>query len=181
MAIFGSLSTVRSQLAPSHPFTLALDYVARCLTPGSTENRRIQAIQPGQKTPNVELGEGVFAMEQVYQAKPHHEGRWEAHRAYIDVQVIIQGAELMEIAETSCLQVEEDHTPERDVIFFRPIPAGTPGGGASVLLAEAGFVGVFFPADGHRPSLAVETNAKSQGGSGSGIVYKTVVKIPVGK
>ncbi|WP_052360979.1 YhcH/YjgK/YiaL family protein [Geminisphaera colitermitum] len=172
MAVFGSLDTVCTQLAASRGFSLALDYVARCLTPGSAEHRRILAIQPGQKTPNIELGEGVFAMEQVYQTKPHNEGRWEAHRAYIDVQVIIQGAELMEIAETSRLQVEEDHTPGRDVLFFRPIPAGATGGGASVLLADTGFVGVFFPVDAHRPSLAVT--------EGRGIVHKTVVKVPVG-
>lgn len=177
MAVFGTLSTVRSQLAASRGFALALDYVARCLTPGSVEQQRILAIQPGQKTPNVELGEGVFAMEQVYQPKPHHTVLWEAHRAYIDVQVVIKGTELMELADTGRLQIETDHTPARDVIFFHPLPASAPGGGASTLLAEAGFVGVYFPIDAHRPSLAVPN---APGGAGGGIVYKTVVKVPVG-
>ena len=61
MALFGTLPVVRAQLAPSPAFTLALDYVTRCLEPGSPESDRIAAVPEGE-TVRIELGGGVFAL-----------------------------------------------------------------------------------------------------------------------
>ncbi|AHF93879.1 hypothetical protein OPIT5_30625 [Opitutaceae bacterium TAV5] len=172
MAVFGTLDTVRTQLPATRGFTLALDYVARCLDPQSDEHRRILGLAEGVNE-TVQLGDGVFAMEQVYRTKPRNEGRWEAHRAYIDVQVILAGEELMEIADTRTLRVEEDHTPQRDVIFFHAPASHGDAASASVstLHAGAGFNGIFFPVDAHRPCLAT--------GAAPALVRKTVVKVPV--
>lgn len=163
MALFGSLSTVRAQLAASPAFDLAFDYVARCLTPGSTEAERIAAVPAG-KTERVELGEGVFALEQAYESKPPAEGKWEAHERFIDVQVVISGRELMGVVEVSALKLAEDLRAERDLMFFAPAEGG------STLKVGPGGVAVFFPADGHMPSLADGAPA---------LVRKTVVKVPV--
>lgn len=163
MALFGSLSTVRAQLAPSPAFDLAFDYVARCLAPGSPEASRIAAVPVGE-TERIELGDGVFALEQAYEAKSPAEGRWEAHERFIDVQVVVAGRELMGVIEVSALKLAEDHRPERDLMFFAPAEGG------STLKVGAGGVAVFFPADGHMPSLA--DGAPS-------VVRKTVVKVPV--
>ncbi|MEN9841680.1 MAG: hypothetical protein RL376_1480 [Verrucomicrobiota bacterium] len=163
MALFGSLSTVRSQLAGSPAFELALAYVARCLTPGSPEAARIAAVPVG-KTERIELGEGVFALEQAYEAKPAAEGRWEAHERYIDVQVVIDGRELMRVIEVGQLTLTEDLRSERDLMFY----AAQEGG--STLRISAGEAAVFFPSDGHMPSLADGPVS---------VVRKTVVKVPV--
>jgi biofilm protein TabA len=163
MAIFGSLSTVRAQLAASPAFDLAFDYVARALTPGTPEAARIAAVPVGE-TGRVELGEGVFALEQAYVAKPPAEGKWEAHERFIDVQVIVSGQELMGLIDVGVLVLSEDYREKRDLMFF----AAHDGG--STLRAGAGDVAVFFPVDAHKPSLAdgvAET------------VRKTVVKVPV--
>ena len=163
MALFGSLSTVRAQLAASPAFDLAFDYVARCLTPGSPEAARIAAVPVG-KTERIELGHEVFALEQAYEAKPPAEGKWEAHERFIDVQVVVSGRELMGVIEVSALRLTEDFRAERDLMFFAPAEGG------STLKVGAGGVAVFFPADGHMPSLA--DGAPS-------VVRKTVVKVPV--
>ena len=163
MALFGSLSTVRAQLAASPAFNLAFDYVARCLTPGSPEAARIAAVPVG-KTERIELGHEVFALEQAYEAKPPAEGKWEAHERFIDVQVVVSGRELMGVIEVSALRLTEDFRAERDLMFFAPAEGG------STLKVGAGGVAVFFPADGHMPSLA--DGAPS-------VVRKTVVKVPV--
>lgn len=163
MALFGSLSTVRAQLASSPAFEIAFDYVARALTAGSPEAARIAAVAVG-KTERVELGEGVFALEQAYDAKPPAEGKWEAHERFIDVQVVVSGRELMGVIEVSVLKLAEDYRAERDLMFFAPAEGG------STLKVGAGGVAVFFPADGHMPSLA--DGAPS-------VVRKTVVKVPV--
>ena len=38
-------------------------------------------------------GDNIYAMLQQYTSKPREQGLWEAHRRYIDLQLVIQGAE----------------------------------------------------------------------------------------
>ncbi len=163
MALFGSLSTVRAQIASSPAFEVAFAYVERCLAPGTAEAGRLAAVPVG-KTVRVELAEGVFALEQAYEAKPPVEGKWEAHERYIDVQVVVSGRELMGVIEVTELKLIEDYRAERDLMFFGPASGG------STLKVGPGGVAVFFPADGHMPSLA---------DGAPGVVRKTVVKVPV--
>jgi biofilm protein TabA len=163
MALFGSLSTVRAQIASSPAFDLAFDYVARALTPGSAESDRIAAVSAGE-TVKIELGEGVFALEQAYLPKAPADGRWEAHERYIDVQVIVSGRELMGLIDVSALQLNDDQREARDLMFFAPHAGG------STLRAGAGDVAVFFPVDAHMPSVADGEPV---------LVRKTVVKVPV--
>lgn len=164
MALFGSLATVRRQLALTPAFEAGLAYVEACLTAGSPEAARIGAMQAGDGR-TVELANGVFAMEQAYVTRPRAEGRWEAHKRYIDIQLIVGGEELMEVADVGTLVVTEDLTPAKDVLFFAEFDR------ASVLRVGAGELTVFFPVDAHMPCVRV-------GGEGQ-LVRKTVVKVPV--
>ncbi len=164
MALFGSLATVRKQLAGSPSFDKALAYVEEMLRPGSEAQQRLNAVPTGD-TITVQLGDGVFAMEQAYVAKPPAAGRWEAHKVYIDVQVIVSGDEFMEVIDVSRLTVNEDRTPAKDVLFFDNGPE------CSVLRVGAGDIAVFYPVDAHKPSLAA--------GEPAVLVRKTVVKVPV--
>ena len=164
MALFGSPATIRAQLAGSPPFERALAYVEDILRPGSEAHARLMAVATGE-TGRVELGDGVFALEQAYIAKPRAEGKWEAHKVYIDVQVIVSGEELMEVTDVARLTVAEDHTPAKDILFFEQNRDG------SVLRMRAGEIAVFYPVDAHKPSLAA--------GEPAALVRKTVVKVPV--
>lgn len=163
MALFGSLSTVRQQslLARTHPAVFA--YLAAALSPGSEIHQRILAL-PAERTDRVELGEGVFVLEQAYVPKPRAEGRFEAHRNYIDLQALVAGREVMEVIDVAQLKVSEDLTPARDLIFFEDHPSAT------VLRVAAGDVAVFYPVDAHMPSVADGVPA---------LVRKAVVKVPV--
>jgi YhcH/YjgK/YiaL family protein len=164
MALFGSLAVVRKQLAGCTAFEKALAYVEETLRSGSEARKRIDAVPAGE-TITVELGDGVFAMEQAYVARPPEEGRWEAHKVSIDMQVIVSGEELMEVTDVSRLTVNEDRTPAKDVMFFDNGPR------CSVLRMGAGDIAVFYPVDAHKPSLAA--------GEPAAPVRKTVVKVPV--
>lgn len=164
MAIFGPLTAVRAQLAHDPRFTAAFDYVATAMQAGSVERERIGRIAVG-TTERIELAGGAFAMEQVYQPKARPDGFFESHRKYIDVQVIVEGEELMEVEDVSRLVVSDPYNPERDLIKYADTAT------ASVLRMRAGDVAVYFPADGHMPSLRWR---------GQGPVRKTVVKVPVG-
>ena len=164
MAVFGSFPAVHRQLRPDPRFSAAFAYVADALQPGSTAAARIGGLAVG-VTERIELTGGAFALEQVYLPKARAEGFFESHRKFIDVQVVVAGEELMEVAEITRLMVATDYNPERDLLKYADV-ADT-----SVLRMQAGEVAVFFPEDGHMPSLQWR---------GPGLVRKTVVKVPVG-
>lgn len=163
MAIFGPFSVVQSQTPRSARFAAAFAYVQEILTDGSAAHRRIGALSAG-ASEKIELADGVFAIEQVYQTKPRPEGFFESHRKYIDVQVVVAGAELMEVEDISRLTVSQAYDAERD--FLKYADTAT----ASRLVVRAGDVAIFYPADGHMPTLQLGR---------SELVRKTVVKVAV--
>ena len=162
MAIFGPLAVVKAQCPDHARFRRAFAYVDEMLQAGSAARRRIEALGAG-SSEKIELAGEVFAIEQVYLSKPRPEGFFESHRKYIDVQVIVEGAELMEVEDISRLAVSQAYEAERDFIKYADTLA------ASILRMRAGDVVVFFPADGHMPSLQWR---------GPALVRKTVVKVP---
>jgi biofilm protein TabA len=164
MAIFGPLAAVKNQLASDARFAPALAYVADALRTESEVHARIGRIAAG-VTERVELSGGSFALEQVYEPRLRPEGFFESHRKYADVQVIVAGEELMEVEDVSRLVVSQPFLAERDLIKYADTTV------ASVLRMRSGDIAVFFPEDGHMPSLRWR---------GAGLVRKTVVKVPVG-
>jgi YhcH/YjgK/YiaL family protein len=164
MALLGTRSTVRAQLANHAHFAPSFTYVEECFQSGSAAGRLLAGLAAGQ-TERVELAGGAFALLQAYLTKPRGEGRWETHRAHIDIQAVIAGEELMEIADRGRLTLDEDLMPAKDVIFYRAFDQG------SVLRFGPGYVGVYFPVDGHMGGLMVAAPT---------LVRKVVVKVPVG-
>ena len=163
MALFGSLLAIRQHLAGSNGFAPALAYVAEALDPKSEAYRRIIRLEEG-ASEKVELAAGSFAIEQVYLSRIRAEGFFESHRKYIDVQVIVAGAEFMEVEDIGRLLVAEPYNEERDFIKYADTLT------ASRLRMRAGDVAVFFPVDGHMPCLQLDRPC---------LVRKTVVKVPV--
>jgi YhcH/YjgK/YiaL family protein len=162
MAFFGSLDDLRAQI-DSPRFAAALRYAVEALDPGAEAHRRILALAPGGSQRH-ELGGGIFAIEAAYPTKPRAEGFFESHRKYIDVQVVVAGHEVMEVENIERLQETAAYDPERDLIKYA-LPDSP-----SVLHVKSGDVAVFFPDDGHMPSIQA---------AGPMLVRKTVVKVPV--
>jgi biofilm protein TabA len=163
MAIIGRLSTLRKQLAHVRAFDAALAHAEEIMTPGSAARTRLAGIAVG-ATERIDLAGGAFALEQVYVTKPSADIRWESHRQYIDLQLVVTGREVMEVTEASTLKVEEDRTPGADVLLYAAQAPST------MLRVGEGEGAVFFPEDAHRPCLA---------DGQPGEVRKLVVKIPV--
>jgi len=164
MALFGSIATLRAQAPQTSSFEIAFNYVEEVMRAGSPSHRRLQSIARGEAQ-KIELGSGVFAVEQVYDSKPRVEGFFESHRKYIDVQVVIEGEELMEVIDATRITVNQPYLAERDLITYLDAT------NASRLLLVAGQAAIFFPVDVHMPSLRTDTSAV--------LVRKTVVKVPV--
>jgi biofilm protein TabA len=164
MALFGSLATVRAQAPQTSGFMTAFAYIEQLLRPDSPEHARLRGIAAG-ASQKVELGGGVFAVEQVYPTKPRPEGFFESHRKYIDVQVVVEGDELMEVIDASRITVRQPYDAERDLITYLDVSD------ASQVRVGAGQATIFFPVDVHMPSLRVS--------AAPALVRKTVVKVPV--
>jgi YhcH/YjgK/YiaL family protein len=164
MALFGSLPTVRAQLIRRSVFDLSFAYLDDALLPGSVANQRVLGVGLGE-TNRVELGDGAFALEQSYNSKLRAQGRLESHLQYIDIQVIVSGEEFIEVAEISTLQLSENLTPAKDLLFYHDSRATSP-----LRLSGLGATAVFFPPDGHMGGLAIAAPA---------LVRKIVIKVPV--
>jgi YhcH/YjgK/YiaL family protein len=169
MAIFGPFPTVRGQAPRSQSFEAALAYAAEALRPGSEAHARLLALPLGE-TARIELGGGVHAMEQAYRTRARAEGRWESHRAHVDLQLVLAGEELIEVAAAARLSVAEDLTPGKDVLFYAPAPPAHSMTGGGILRLGPGDAALLFPDDAHLTAIAIGPAA---------LVRKTVVKIPV--
>jgi len=163
MAQFAPFASLRAQ-QPAEKFAAAFAYVAEALRPGSDVHRRILAIAPGTSS-RVELAGGAFVMEQAYLTKARPDGFFESHRRYIDVQVIVAGEEAMEVEDIARLSPTTDYDSERDLRKYADTADATR------LTMRAGDAALFFPADGHMPSLQLRDRAQ--------LVHKAVVKVPV--
>jgi YhcH/YjgK/YiaL family protein len=93
------------------------------------------------------IGDDLFVLVQEYTTRPIEQGKWEAHRKYIDIQYVADGLERMGFANTQCMQLGE-YVPEKD---FVPMT-----GAANFVDVFAGSFVIFFPEDGHMPCLVAD-------------------------
>lgn len=166
MALYGSLATVRTQAPRNGAFAAAFAYVDELLRSDSAAQGRLRALAVGdsQKT---DLAGGAFVVEQAFETRLRADGFFESHRKYIDVQVVLDGEELMEVADVSRMTVRQPYNAERDLIVYEDSTD------ASLLRVYPGQLAIFFPADVHMPTLRIRTEPV--------VVRKAVVKIPVGE
>ncbi len=109
------------------------------------------------------LPEGrVYVLVSEGETGAFEEGRIEAHRKYLDVQIILKGGETVYYADIEGLEEEIPYSEEADVVFFRR--CGQPA------RIEPGMFYVAFPHDGHLPTRYLD---------GPGTYRKLVLKIRV--
>lgn len=107
-------------------------------------------------------GDNVYALVQEYESKPLADGKWEAHRRYIDVQFVAGGTEQMGYAYGASLQVSKEYDSEGDYLLYQ--------GNGSMIVCTAGTFVIFGPEDVHMPCMAVNVPKP---------VKKVVVKVKV--
>ena len=107
-------------------------------------------------------GDNIFAMVQEYKTKDPDDGKWEAHKKYIDIQYIISGSEDFGFVNSDYLDILEPYDEEIDKGLYE-------GDGDFLQLHEGEFV-ILFPHEAHMPCLAIENND---------IVRKVVIKVAV--
>ena len=95
-------------------------------------------------------GSELFFNLQEYETKPIQ--KLEAHKKYIDIQVIAIGEEYMGYTNINNTTVSEHYSEEKDVMFLN--------GSADKLKADNKTFLIFFPEDAHMPALCINTPQK---------------------
>ncbi len=91
-------------------------------------------------------GEELFCIFEEYETTPAEGHRFETHRRYADIQVLLEGQETILWAPREGLRLAEAYTPD---IEFQHLTDDA----ASVVLTPGRFC-VFFPQDAHAPCIA---------------------------
>ena len=120
----------------------------------------------GSATPEgrIDITDTCYAIVSAYTTASRDAKEYESHRKYIDVQMLIEGREYIEVAPIGSLEVTQDYSAEKDVLFYANSRRGDD------LLLEPGKPVILMPEDGHMPGVAC---------SAPMAVKKVVVKIPV--
>ena len=95
-------------------------------------------------------GEDIYVNIQDYQTKPQNQGKWEAHRKYIDIQFIIEGSEKIGVGEIQNYTTTEDYNNEKDVEFL-----STNLQAEFLTLNKNDFI-ILYPQDVHMPQICCD-------------------------
>jgi len=107
-------------------------------------------------------GDELIAIVEQVPAKTKEMAKLEAHRKYIDIQLVLEGDETMGWKPlTDCLNPVSDHSEERDIRFFHDAPA-------SYVPVPPDHFCIFFPEDAHAPLVGTGTVRK--------VIFKVAVK-----
>jgi len=91
-------------------------------------------------------GERMYALVQEYDTKPKEEGKWEAHRRYIDLQYVVKGMEGIGYANIHHLN-QGEYDPAKDFLALQ--------GEGDLVSVRAGSFVLLFPEDAHMPGMAI--------------------------
>lgn len=111
-------------------------------------------------------GRDIYARVLSYETQPATERRFEAHRDYLDVQVVLTGCERIDVTLATEHELDEiaPYNPEKDVVFYGGLEEDI-----SVKMVPGRFA-ILYPDDVHRPNCDVE---------GTSHVKKICVKVRV--
>lgn len=139
----------------------------------TTEERINEALKYLKNTDitTLELGKHVindwlYINVQEYMSKPLSECRFESHRKYVDIQMMINGVEAIETCDIDKLEGETEYSDEQDVMFWKQKPNQM----RSVITNNA-YV-ILYPQNAHMPCIAIDKPAK---------IRKLVAKVLISK
>ncbi len=92
-------------------------------------------------------GDYIFAL--VQENAPLMEGRWESHRRYADIQLVLRGVEGMMVAPAALPPSDGGYQADRDIEFYQPAQG-------TMLRVAAGQFALFLPQDFHQPNLRLD-------------------------
>ena len=92
-----------------------------------------------------DLDDGDYVNVIEYDTK-ENDGKYEAHKKYLDVQIMLNGEEIVYVQELTNSMAKSEYDEEKDVQFFSATEKQT-------IVLKEGVAGIFLPHDAHRPSI----------------------------
>jgi len=134
--IFSSLSQA-DRYAAQHPlFPRVFDYI---------RDTDLFALEPGRYDI---VGDDLFAIVENVQGRSHEMAKLEAHRRYIDIQLVLDGVDEMGWKPLAdCFNPVSEHNEEKDIRFFLDAPI-------SWIATSPDHFCIFFPEDAHAPLVS---------------------------
>lgn len=108
----------------------------------------------------------TYANVDEYTTKTHDKCKLEAHRKYIDIQVMLDGVEELDYTDIEGLEVSEAYDETRDIVFFKSADRVL-----NKVVLESGKFIVLYPHEAHQPQMAYKNTPAP--------LKKVVVKIPL--
>ena len=145
--ILDSLRNATAAVSLNPRFKQAFDFIM---------NNDLSKMEPGKIVLD---GDNLFISLVEVAGKKPEEAKMEAHRKYIDIQVVLAGKDTMGwSAIDSCTSETDTYSAEKDIIFYTDKPT-------TYLTVYPGQFAIFFPEDGHAPAI------------GDGLIKKAIVKV----
>ncbi|MBN2545091.1 MAG: YhcH/YjgK/YiaL family protein [Spirochaetes bacterium] len=109
-------------------------------------------------------GDDIFLLLVSYYSKPEQEAKLESHMKYIDIQIGLEGREIIKWQNAYKLKPNTVYNKENDIIFY-----DNPDIIFNSTILHSGIFAVFFPQDAHIPGIMVNDKPEP--------VKKAVIKI----
>ncbi|MBP3924763.1 YhcH/YjgK/YiaL family protein [bacterium] len=113
----------------------------------------------------VEIAEGIYANIEEYSLKNFDDTKMEAHKDYIDIQILLKGYERIDFTDVSDLKINIPYDEKRDIMFL-----SNPEKYNTIYLDGENFA-LIYPHEAHRPQISPDEKCN--------VVKKVVVKIKV--
>ena len=158
--IYDHINNIRLYKGLTPALDLALDYIAN--------------VSADVEVGTHQLAQGVKAVVSAYETSLVNPKGYEAHRKYADIQLCVEGTELIRCKPLPQVTETIPYDESKDAARYADCAgAGSPGAGfpAADLVIGSGYFLVVFPDDAHEPGLAP--------GGHCAPVKKVVMKVPV--
>ena len=148
--ILDRIDNVRFYQNLSPNLKIALDYI---------KNLKVVDLKPGK----INLANGISVTSFIYMGKDISNVKFESHRTHLDLEYIVKGVELVQIAHPDLLRLKEAYDPSKDVKYYHDAETYN-----QFKLNEGYFV-IYYPDDAHKVGLKVNESE----------IYKVWVRIPL--
>jgi YhcH/YjgK/YiaL family protein len=148
--ILDRIDNVRFYQNLSPNLKIALDYI---------KNLKVVDLKPGK----INLANGISVTSFIYMGRDISNVKFESHRTHLDLEYIVKGVELVQIAHPDLLRVKEAYDPSKDVKYYHDAETYN-----QFKLNEGYFV-IYYPDDAHKVGLKVNESE----------IYKVWVRIPL--
>lgn len=126
----------------------------------------IKGLSPEKEVGCYKIDDRAYANIETYETKSIKDCKFEAHKKYVDIQMLLSGVEELDYTPVNGLKISDTYNEAKDIIFFE-----NPNRISDSVILESGKFALIYPHEAHRPQVAFNGESIK--------VKKVVVKILV--